>query len=349
MQIGIGFGGAASGRTRDWERTVDFVCEAERLGVDVAWSAEAWGYDAVTPVAFLAARTTRLRLGTGIMQISARVPAMTAMTALTLATMSADRFILGLGASGPQVVEGLHGAAFARPLRRMRETIEIVRLAFQGEKIGYSGRHHQLPRPGGEGKALRLSQPANPDIPIYLATLSPNALELTGELADGWLGTSFTPEHAESFLTHISAGAAKAGRSISDLDIQVGGSVAFGDDLERLIAPRKPGLAFTLGAMGSREHNFYNDAFKRGGFEDAASEVQQLWLDGKREEAAMRVPDEMVIQTSLLGTDDMVRERIRAYRDAGVTTLRLDPAGSDIAARLDVLGRAIDLVRQVCV
>lgn len=348
MQIGIGFGGAASGRTRDWENTVDFVCEAERLGADVAWSAEAWGYDAVAPLAFLAARTRHLRFGTGIMQISARTPSMTAMTALTLATISGDRFILGLGASGPQVVEGLHGVPFAYPLQRMRETIEIVRMAFRGEKLAYHGRHYVLPRPGGEGKALRLSQPPNPDLPIYLATLGPRSLELTGELADGWLGTSFTPEHAEAFTTHLAAGAAKAGRSLADLDLQVGGSVAFGDDVERLVAPRKAGLAFTLGAMGSRQHNFYNAAFKRGGFHDAAVEVQRLWLDGKRDEAARRVPDEMVLQTSLLGTEAMVRERIRRYRDAGVTTLRLDPAGSSMAERLETLGHAIDLVRAEC-
>ncbi len=347
MQIGIGFGGAASGRTRDWENTVDFVCEAERLGADVAWSAEAWGHDAVAPLAFLMARTSKLRFGTGIMQISARAPSMTAMTALTLASISGDRFILGLGASGPQVVEGLHGVPFARPLQRMRETIEIVRMAFRGEKLAYEGRHHLLPRPGGEGKALRLSQPPNPNVPIYLATLSPRALELTGELADGWLGTSFTPEHAEAFFTHIAAGAAKAGRSLSDLDLQVGGGVAFGDDIDKLVAPRKAGLAFTLGAMGSRQHNFYNDAFKRSGYEDVAIEVQNLWLDGKRDEAARRVPDEMVLRTSLLGTEDMIQERVRKYRDAGVTTLRLDPAGGSIAERLDTLGRAIELVREV--
>lgn len=347
MQTAIAFGGAASGRTRDWEQTVDFVCEAERLGVDVAWSAEAWGYDAVSPLAFLAARTSRLRLGTGIMQISARTPSMTAMTALTLATISGDRFILGLGLSGPQVVEGLQGVPFANPIQRLRETIEIVRMAFRGEKISYSGRHHVLPLPGGEGKPLRLSQPPNPDIPIYLATLSPKALELTGELADGWVGTSFTPEHAETHFSHIASGAAKAGRSISDLDLQVGGGVEFGDDLEKLVAPRKQGLAFTLGAMGSRQHNFYNDAFKRGGWEEVGIEVQSLWLDGKREEAIQRIPDELVLQTSLLGTEDMVKDRIRTYRDAGVTTLQLAPGGSTAAERLETLGRAIDLVREV--
>jgi F420-dependent oxidoreductase-like protein len=326
---------------------VDYVLEAERLGVDVAWSAEAWGQDAVTPLAYLAARTSRIRLGTGIMQISARAPAMTAMTALTLATLSRDRFILGLGASGPQVVEGLHGVSFARPLERLRETIEIVRMAFRGERLEFRGKHLELPRPGGEGKALRLAQPPNPNIPIYLATLAPRSLELTGELADGWLGTSFVPERAETVFARIRAGAERAGRTLADLDLQVGGTVAFGDDPEPLVAPLRPALAFTLGAMGSRRHNFYNDAFKRAGFEEAATRVQELWLAGRRDAAASAVPDELVLAANLLGTEAMVRDRIRAYRDAGVGTLRLAPAGRTLEERLDTLGRAVDLVRQV--
>jgi F420-dependent oxidoreductase-like protein len=348
MKIAIGIGGAASGHRRDFDRVVEFTVEAEKLGVDAAWSAEAWGHDAIAPLAFLAARTTRILLGTGIMQISARAPVMTAMTALTMAAISDDRFLLGLGASGPQVVEGLHGRPFARPLERMRETIEIVRMALRGERIDYEGRQHRLPLPGGEGKALRLAQPANPNIPIYLATLSPKGLELTGELADGWLGTSFTPEHADAHLTHIAAGAAKAGRSLSDIDLAVGGVVGFADDPTPLIQARKPAMAFTLGAMGSPKTNFYNDAYRRGGFEDAAVEVQRLWIEKRREEAAAAVPDEMVIQTSFLGTEAMVRERIRKYRDAGITMLRLDPLGDTLRERLDTLGRAVDLVRQEC-
>ena len=202
MKVSIAIGGAASGRQRDFEEQVSYVVEAERLGVDTVWTAEAWGHDAVSPLAFVAARTERIRLGTGIMQISARTPSMTAMTALTMAAISGDRFILGLGASGPQVVEGLQGRPFAAPLTRLKETVDIVRLAFAGEKIEYHGKYHELPLPGGEGKALRLSQPANPDIPIYLATLGPASLEYTGFAADGWLGTSFTPEHADAHLSY---------------------------------------------------------------------------------------------------------------------------------------------------
>jgi F420-dependent oxidoreductase-like protein len=286
-----------------------------------------------------------MRLGTGIMQISARAPAMTAMTALTMAAISNDRFVLGLGASGPQVVEGLHGVPFAKPVSRMRETIEIIRHAFAGEPLAHEGEHFVLPRPGGEGKALRLAQPANPNIPIYLATLTPRSLELTGELADGWIGTSFSPENADSFFPHIEAGAKRAGRSLADLDLQVGGAVAFGEDVHRTIATRKQGLAFTLGAMGSRRHNFYNAAFRRGGFADVAIESQKLWLDGKREQAASRIPDEMVMQTSLIGDETAVRERIRRYADVGVSTLMVQPAGKTLSDRLDTLARAIDLVR----
>lgn len=348
MKIAIGFGGPASGRSRDFEEQVRFACEAERLGVDSAWSAEAWGMDAIAPLAFLAARTQRMRLGTGILQISARTPSMTAMTALTLAAISGDRFLLGLGASGPQVVEGLQGVPFRKPIARLRETIEIVRMAFRGEKLEYEGAHHRLPLPGGQGKALRLSQPANPRIPIYLATLSPAGLALCGELADGWLGTSFTPEHADAHLRHLAAGAAKSGRRLADLDLCVGAAVGFAADPEPFLRQRKASLAFTLGAMGSASANFYNEAYRRGGYEDAALEVQRLWLAGRRDEAAARVPDEMVLRTSMLGSEAAVRERIRRYRDAGITTLRLDPLGETPAARLDTLGRAIELVRAEC-
>ena len=344
MKVSIGIGGAASGGRRDnFQDNVEFVIEAEKLGVDTVWSAEAWGQDAIAPLAYLAARTERIRLGTGIMQISARTPSMTAMTALTMAAISGDRFILGLGASGPQVVEGLQGRPFKAPLTRMRETVDIVKLAFAGERIAYQGRYHQLPLPGGEGKALRLAQPGNDRIPIYLATLGPNALKYTGEAADGWLGTSFTPEHADAHLDPIRDGAQAVGRSLADVDIQVGGTVAFGD-AEALAEPMKAGLAFTLGAMGSAHTNFYNDAFKRGGWDSVARESQALWVAGKREQAAAAIPTEMVLQANLLGGDTEIHERMRAYQDAGVTTLRLTPAGHDLRSRLDTLGRAMDLV-----
>ncbi len=342
MRVAIGIGGAAAGRRGEFEELIDFAVEAEKLGVDIAWSAEAWGYDAVAPLAYLAARTTHLKLGTGVMQISARVPVMTAMTALTLDALSRGRFLLGLGASGPQVVEGLHGQPFTGPITRLRETIEIVRLGLRGQRIEYRGTYHELPRPGGEGKALRLALAPCPELPIYLATLGPAGLELTGELAQGWLGTSFLPEHADVHFDHLERGAHRAGRTLADLDLCVGGPAEIGDDVERMIEARRPALAFTLGAMGSARTNFYNAAYRRAGFEDACVEVQRLWLEGRRDEAAARVPDAMVHGTSLFGTEAMVRERIRAYRDAGVTTLRVDPQGATRSERLDTLGRVVE-------
>jgi len=324
---------------------VEYVVEAEKLGVDTVWTAEAWGQDAIAPLAYLAARTSRIRLGTGIMQISSRVPAMTAMTALTMAAISNDRFILGLGTSGPQVVEGLQGRSFRAPLTRLKETVEIIKLAFAGERIEYHGKYHELPLPGGQGKALRLSQPGNSNIPIYLATLRPQALEYTGAVADGWLGTSFTTEHAAAHLDYLRRGAEQAGRSLADIEIEVGGTVAFGDDLDALVEPLKPAMAFTLGAMGSATTNFYNDAFKRGGWEAVGREVQRLWGAGERSEAIAKVPSELVIQANLLGSNEMVRERIRAYKSVGVTTLRVAPAGRDLREKLATLGQVMDLAR----
>ncbi len=334
----------ASAGGESWDEQVTYVQEAERLGAAVCFVAEAWGSDAATPLGYLAAKTDRILLGSGIFQISTRTAAMTAQTALTLAKISNNRFILGLGVSGPQVVEGLHGQSFAHPLGRLRDTIAIIRQAFEGERLQYQGRHLTLPRPGGEGKALRLSLPPNPDIPIYLATLAPNMLKLTGELADGWIGTSFIPEAASAYTDLLAAGAARAGRSLSDLDLSQGGDVAFSDDVDALVTARKPGLAFSLGGMGSADTNFYNDAYSRQGWSEVAAEVQKLWVAGKRQDAIARVPDEMVLQTTMIGTDNMVRERLRIWRDAGINTLRIYPAGDTLDDRLETLGRAMDLI-----
>jgi F420-dependent oxidoreductase-like protein len=345
MKTAIGIGSAYY-NGEDWDQMVDYAVAADGMGVDHVWSAEAWGMDAVVPLAYIAARTERILLGTGIIQISARVPAMIAMTAQSLATVSNNRFVLGLGVSGPQVVEGLHGAAFAHPLGRLRECVEIIRLGLSSERVEYSGKHYVLPRPGGEGKPIRLSQPPRPDLPIYLATLGPKSLQMTGELADGWIGTSFMPEQADVFFDHMKKGLAKSGRQMSDIDIQVGGSFEISDDVERLVAARKPAMAFTLGGMGSADTNFYNDAFRRAGYTDAAIEVQSLWVQGKKEEAIRAVPEEMVLKTNLIGTEEMVRERLRAYRDAGVNTLRLSTSGKDWKARTQSLEEAVDLVKR---
>lgn len=345
MKTGIGIGSAYY-NGEDWDELVDYTVEADKMGVDYVWSAEAWGMDAIVPLAYVAARTKNIKLGTGIMQVSSRVPSMIAMTAQSLATVSNNRFVLGLGVSGPQVVEGLHGAAFAHPMGRLRECVEIIRKGLSGERLAYEGKHYLLPRPGGEGKPIKLSQPARPDLPIYLATLGPKSMEMTGELANGWLGTSFIPENADVFLEPLNRGLKKSGRTLSDMDIQVGGSFEIGDNVEEMINARRPAMAFTLGGMGSAQTNFYNDAFKRAGYEDAAIEVQNLWVNGKKDHAIKAVPDEMVLKTSLIGTEAMVCERLRAYRDAGVSTLRVSTGGSNWKERTESLAQAIDVVKR---
>ncbi|MBO6555615.1 MAG: LLM class F420-dependent oxidoreductase [Pseudomonadales bacterium] len=345
MKTGIGIGSAYY-NGEDWDELVQYTIDADRMGVDYVWSAEAWGMDAIVPLAYMAAVTKNIKLGTGIVQISSRVPSMIAMTAQSLATVSNDRFVLGLGVSGPQVVEGLHGASFAKPLGRLRECVEVLRKGLSGERLQYEGEHYLLPRPGGEGKPIKLSQPPRPNLPIYLATLGPKSMEMTGELANGWLGTSFIPEHADVFLEPLKKGLEKSRRTMADIDIQVGGSLEIGDDVERMIEARKPAMAFTLGGMGSAKTNFYNDAFKRAGYVDAAEEVQGLWVSGKKEEAIRRVPEEMVLKTNLIGTEDMIRERLGAYRTAGVSTLRVSTGGRDWKERTATLEEAVDLIKR---
>ena len=303
--------------------------------------------DAVVPLAYLAAKTQHIKLGTGIMQISSRVPPMIAMTAQSLRTVSNNRFVLGLGVSGPQVVEGLHGASFAKPLSRLRECVDIIKLGLASERIAYEGKHYVLPRPGGEGKPIRLSQPPQADLPIYLATLGPKAMEMTGELANGWLGTSFMPEQADIFLEPLLRGLAKSGRTLADIDVQVGGSLEIDDDVERLIEARRPAMAFTLGGMGSAKTNFYNDAFKRAGYAEAAEAVQALWVSGDKAAAIRAVPDEMVLKTNLIGTREMIVERIKAYAAAGVTTLRISTSGQNWRERTETLAEATDLIHSI--
>jgi F420-dependent oxidoreductase-like protein len=334
-----------------WESQADFVVEAEKLGLDLCLVAEAWGSDAPSALGYYAARTERIQLGSGIIQIGTRTPVAIAQAAITLSNLSQGRFLLGLGASGPQVIEGLHGIAHARPLTRMRETVEVVRAAFTGEKISYSGSTYQIPLPGGEGKPMRLSARAEHPIPIYLATLSPKMLTLTGEIADGWLGTSFVPEGAaEAYFSHLDDGLAKSGRTRQDLDICQGAEVNFAPDeeaLQGIVASRKKELAFSLGGMGSGSTNFYNQAYSRQGWAKKAAEVSDRWQEGDRDGAAALVTDEMVLATTLIGTESMVRERLKVWQDAGVDTIRMYPAGDTLDARLATLGQAIELVHEI--
>ncbi|MEC8075538.1 MAG: LLM class flavin-dependent oxidoreductase [Pseudomonadota bacterium] len=322
-----------------------YVQEAEKLGVHSVWTVEGWGYDAVTPLAFLAGHTNRIKLGTSIMQICARTPANIAMTALSLANLSENRFLLGLGNSGPQIVEGLHGVSFEKPLTRMRETVEIIRMAFAGEKIDFSGIQHQLPLPGGQGRTIRLSEGPNLAIPIYLATLGAKSLRFTGEAADGWIGTSFTPEYGDNLLDDIRLGASEARRELKNFDIHVGAvAVSFSEDVDALVESERMGRAFTIGAMGSKDTNFYYDAYRRGGWQDVADRVQHLWLSGDRSGAAAAVPTEMILRTNLFGAKESIRERLREYEAAGVTTLKVQPKAKNLDDRLDILGRLMDLL-----
>ncbi len=334
----------ASGRT--WPHVTEFACEAEKLGLDICWVAEAWGSDAPSLLGYLAARTTTMLLGSGVIQVGTRSPVTIAQTAMTLAHLSGGRFLLGLGVSGPQVMEGLHGIGFAHPLARMRETVQILRTVFTGEKVEFSGSQYRIPRPGGEGRPMRVSLPPL-SVPVYLATLSPKMLELTGEIADGWLGTSFVPEGAGAYFSHLDAGLARVGRTRADLDVCQGAEVNFVAEaaLAEVLASRKKELAFSLGGMGSASSNFYHDAYSRQGWADVAAQVRARWLSGDRDGAAALVSDEMVLATTLIGTEDMVRSRLETWRDTGVDTVRLYPAGDTLAARLDNLGRAIDLIR----
>lgn len=325
--------------------SLEFVRDAERLGVESIWVPEAWMYDALTPLGYLAAITERMRLASAVVQLGARSPAMLAMSALAMQRLSDGRFVLGLGTSGPQVMEGWHGVRFDKPLTRTRETIEIVRTAMSGERLTHEGTVYQLPLPDGQGRAIR-SPVASPDttVPIHVASIGPANLRLTGELADGWIGTAFMPESAEAFLDPIREGAESAGRSLSDLDLNVAAGLEFTDDVESAGRRHAAGYAFTIGAMGSPSTNFYNRAFARQGFGDAIEEVHRLWQAGDREGAGAAVPIEIGLHTNLVGDDQMITERLRAYRAAGVNTLRVGVNGDSLSDRLDQLARLLDLV-----
>jgi F420-dependent oxidoreductase-like protein len=328
---------------------IELVREAERLGVDSVWVPEFWAGDALTPLAFLAARTNTIRLATGIVQLGARTPAMLAMSALSLQSLSNGRFVLGIGTSGPQVMEGWHGVRYDRPVRRTRETIEIIRTVTAGERLVHDGEIYQLPLPDGEGRPIR--SPMSPThIPIYVASLGPANLRLTGELADGWIGNSFFPESASTFFDSIREGATAAGRDLADLDLTVSVGVEFTDDVDEAARRHADGYAFTFGAMGSPTTNFYSNAFERQGFGDDVRAVQELWLAGDREAARRRVPTAIGMGTNLLGPPEVVRERLRLYRDAGVTTLRAQLQGDpnvDLERQVRDLGQLLELVADV--
>jgi F420-dependent oxidoreductase-like protein len=294
--------------------------DAERLGFDSAWAAEAWGTDAVTVLAWLAARTTTLKVGSAIMQIPARTPANTAMTAMTLDLMSGGRFLLGLGVSGPQVVEGWHGQSWGRPLAKTREYVEIVRAVLRRETLEHHGVHYDIPYAGpdatGLGKPLKvLGRPLRADVPIYLAALGPKNVELAAEIADGWLPIFLSPERFDDVFRPHLAGAGDG------FDIAAGVQIVVGDDVQACREVVKQSLALYVGGMGAPGSNFYNALACRYGYEREAAEVQELYLGGKKREAVAAVPDALVDEVALVGPRERIAARLDAWRDCGVTTL----------------------------
>ena len=324
MKLGvhIGYWGLGMGR-RD---QLQVVQEAERLGFDSVWAAEAYGSDAASVLAWLAAGTSTIKLGSAIFQMPGRSAAMTAMTAATIDELSGGRMVLGIGSSGPQVAEGWHGQRFGRQLQRTREYVEVVRMALARDRVEYHGETIELPLPDGPGKALKLTiSPVQDRIPIYLAAIGPKNTALAGEIADGWIPTFFSPEHVADLRALLEEGASRSGRSLEHFDMAPTVNVCVSDDRELARKLMRPVLALYIGGMGSREQNFYNKLVQRYGFEAAAKEVQDLYLDGKATAAGEAIPDELIDMVSLCGPRDVVRDRLAAFRDAGVGTLMVTP------------------------
>ncbi len=310
---------------------IELIQEADKLGYYALWTAEAYGSDCITPLAWIGAQTENIRLGTAIMQMPARTPAMTAMTAMTLDQLSGGRFLLGLGLSGPQVVEGWHGQPYGKPLGKTREYVHILRTILKREtRLTHSGKHYQIPYAGAEatglGKPLKSILHGRADIPIYLAAIGPKNVQLTAEIADGWLPIFFSPPHYEKiFKARVEAGFAKAGngKTLADFDIAPSVSVIVGDDLEVCWNMLKPMLALYIGGMGAKGKNFYYDLACRYGYEAAADQIQSLYLQGKKGLAVAAVPNQLVDDISLCGPKERIRDRLQIWQDSPVTTLNI--------------------------
>jgi F420-dependent oxidoreductase-like protein len=303
---------------------MDNILEAERLGFDSVWTAEAYGSDAVSPLAYIAAKTTKIHLGTAIMQMPARSPAMTAMSAMTLDGLSGGRFILGLGPSGPQVVEGWHGVAYGKPLTRTREYISIIRKILERqEPLRFEGSHYQLPYTGpgasGLGKPLKSILHGRPDMKIFTASISPNGMRCAGEVSDGVFPVWMNPERFDVFKPHLEEGFAKAGggKNLERFEVAPFVTAVMGDDLDKCRLPVKGMMSLYIGGMGARGKNFYNDYARRLGYEEAAARIQDLYLDGKKGEALAAVPDSLVDDVALIGPAERILERLEAWKEAG--------------------------------
>jgi F420-dependent oxidoreductase-like protein len=343
MRLGLNVGYWGLGLTP--EQQLELVSEAEAAGFHSVWAAEAYGSDTATVLAWLAGQTERIKIGSAIFQIPGRSPAMTAMTAATLDHLSNGRMILGLGSSGPQVAEGWHGQRFPKQLQRTREYVEIVRKALARERLEFEGEQYRLPLPDGPGKPLKLMiGTIQKRIPIYIAAIGPKNTQLTGEIADGWLPTFFSPEHVGEFRELLEEGAARAGRSLKGFDIAPNVNVAIDDDVDRARDVMRPFLALYVGGMGSRQQNFYNALVRRYGFDEAADEVQHLYLSGKKDEAAAALPAELIDLTSLCGPAERIKDRLDVYREAGVGTLITSPVAFDPEERKRIIRELAEMI-----
>jgi len=347
MKLGLNLGYWGTGSDAD---NIALAQEADRIGYAVVWAAEAYGSDTATVLSWVGALTDHVDLGAAVMQIPARTPAMTAMTAATLDTLSGGRFRLGLGVSGPQVSEGWHGVKFDAPLGRTREYVDIVRMALRRETVAYQGKYWTLPLPDGPGKALKMTiHPVREHLPIYLAAVGPKNLELAGEIADGWLAIFFSPEYSGDLLAALRVGRAKAGRGteqdrLAGFDVVPTVPVRLNDDVEAAAAPLRPYAALYLGGMGSRDKNFYNALAVRMGFSQDAGTVQDLFLARKHREAAAAVPLDFIDQTCLIGSRARILDRLTRYSASGVTTLTIAADGASLDERLHVVRTMAELL-----
>jgi F420-dependent oxidoreductase-like protein len=335
MKLGLNLGYWGAGNDAE---NLEMAREADRLGYSVVWAAEAYGSDAPTVLAWIAAQTQQIDIGSAIFQIPARTPAMAAMTAATLDTLSGGRFRMGLGVSGPQVSEGWHGVRFDKPLARTREYVDIVRLALSRQRVKYEGEHYTLPLPDGPGKALTLTvHPVREQIPIYLAAVGPKNLELCGEIAEGWLAIFYSPEDSGESFEAVKAGRAKAGKTMDGFDVVPTVPVVIGDDIDACADAVRPYCALYVGGMGSREKNFYNALATRMGYGEQAKEIQDKYLSKDYAGAAAAVPREFIERTSLVGPMSAVTDRLQAYAESGVTTLSVASYMGDLEQRKQML------------
>jgi len=340
MRLGLNLGYWGAGNDAN---NLELAKEADRLGYSVAWAAEAYGSDVPTVLAWVAAHTERIDVGSAILQIPARQPTMAAMTAATLDTLSGGRFRMGLGVSGPQVSEGWYGVKFDKPLARTREYVDIVKTALRRERVSYEGRHFTLPLPDGPGKPLKLIvHPVREQIPIYLASIGPKNLQLTGEIADGWLAIFYSPQHAGEQLELIRTGREKAGKTMDGFDVVPTTPLVVGDDWQTAADLVRHYAALYIGGMGSREQNFYNNLACRMGFEAEAAEIQDLYLAKDYQGAAAKVPLGFLDQTSLLGPRERVADGMQALAESGVTTLTVSPVLQDLEQSIAALRVAVE-------